>query len=63
VIGAHFNSAIQEMWPAKMTPRQRRHWRRLEMGKATERTKPEPTPEPEPEPKAEPEPPAEPKTT
>ncbi|HEY3747654.1 MAG TPA: YihY/virulence factor BrkB family protein [Pseudonocardiaceae bacterium] len=32
VIGAHFNSAIQEMWPAKMTSRQRR-WRRLEMYK------------------------------
>ncbi|HEX4726004.1 MAG TPA: YihY/virulence factor BrkB family protein [Pseudonocardiaceae bacterium] len=37
VIGAHFNSAIQEMWPAKMTPRQRRRWRRLEMDRAAER--------------------------
>jgi membrane protein len=33
VVGAHFNSAIQEMWPAKMTHRQRRRWRRLEMDK------------------------------
>jgi membrane protein len=37
VIGAHFNSAIQEIWPARMTPRQRRRWRRLEMDKAAER--------------------------
>lgn len=37
VIGAHFNSAIQEMWPAKMTQRQRRRWRRLEMDRASER--------------------------
>jgi membrane protein len=31
VIGAYFNAAIQEMYPAKMTRRQRRRWRRLEM--------------------------------
>jgi len=31
VIGAYFNAAIQEMWPARMTKRQRRRWRRLEM--------------------------------
>jgi len=31
VIGAYFNAAIQEMWPARMTRRQRRRWRRLEM--------------------------------
>jgi len=37
VIGAHFNSAIQEMWPAKMTSRQRRRWRKLEMDRAAER--------------------------
>ncbi len=37
VIGAHFNSAIQEIWPARMTPRQRRRWRRLEMDRAAER--------------------------
>jgi membrane protein len=37
VIGAHFNSAIQELWPARMTPRQRRRWRRLEMDRAAER--------------------------
>ncbi|WP_246245329.1 YihY/virulence factor BrkB family protein [Amycolatopsis pithecellobii] len=29
--GAHFNSAIQELWPAKMSRRQRRRWRRLEL--------------------------------
>ena len=29
--GAYFNSAIQELWPAKMTRRQRRKWRRLEL--------------------------------
>ena len=34
VIGAYFNAALQEMWPAKMTKRQRRRWRRLEMTKA-----------------------------
>ncbi len=34
VIGAYFNAAIQEMYPAKMTKRQRRRWRRLEMTKA-----------------------------
>ncbi|WP_040407457.1 YihY/virulence factor BrkB family protein [Amycolatopsis nigrescens] len=35
--GAYFNSAIQELWPAKMTRRQRRKWRRLEMERASER--------------------------
>ncbi|WP_459717299.1 YihY/virulence factor BrkB family protein [Actinophytocola sp. KF-1] len=34
VIGAYFNAAIQEMWPARMTRRQRRRWRRLEMTRA-----------------------------
>jgi len=34
VIGAYFNAAIQEMWPARMTRRQRRRWRRLEMDRA-----------------------------
>ena len=33
VIGAYFNAAMQEMWPARMTRRQRRKWRRLEMSK------------------------------
>jgi membrane protein len=54
VIGAHFNSAIQEMWPARMTPRQRRRWRRLEMDRAAERMrtpdKPDPPPQPAPKP-------------
>jgi membrane protein len=36
VAGAYFNSAIQELWPAKMTRRQRRKWRRLEMERASE---------------------------
>jgi membrane protein len=34
--GAYFNAAIQEMYPAKMTRRQRRRWRRLEMEHAAE---------------------------
>lgn len=29
--GAYFNSAIEELWPAKPTRRQRRKWRRLEL--------------------------------
>jgi membrane protein len=37
VTGAYFNSAIQELWPAKSTRRQRRKWRRLEMERASER--------------------------
>jgi membrane protein len=41
VIGAYFNSAIQDMWPAKMTKRQRRRWRRLEMERAAERMRAE----------------------
>ncbi|WP_116041113.1 YihY/virulence factor BrkB family protein [Amycolatopsis palatopharyngis] len=39
--GAYFNSAIQELWPAKMTRRQRRKWRRLEMERANERMRSE----------------------
>ncbi|GAB2749039.1 YihY/virulence factor BrkB family protein [Amycolatopsis magusensis] len=39
--GAYFNSAIQELWPAKMTRRQRRKWRRLEMERASERLRSE----------------------
>jgi membrane protein len=42
VIGAHFNSAIQEMWPARMTRRQRRNWRRLEMIRHAERHRADP---------------------
>lgn len=37
VSGAYFNSAIQELWPAKKTRRQRRKWRRLELERASER--------------------------
>jgi membrane protein len=39
--GAYFNSAIQDLWPAKMTRRQRRKWRRLEMERANERLRSE----------------------
>lgn len=41
VFGAYFNSAIQELWPAKATKRQRRKWRRLEMERANERIRAE----------------------
>ncbi len=34
VIGAYFNAAIQDMWPARMTRRGRRRWRRLELERA-----------------------------
>lgn len=37
IIGAHFNSTIQEMWPARKTRRERRRWRRLEMQRAAQR--------------------------
>ncbi|HEX3647357.1 MAG TPA: YhjD/YihY/BrkB family envelope integrity protein, partial [Pseudonocardiaceae bacterium] len=58
VIGAHFNSAIQEMWPAKFT-HARRRWRRLEAGKP-EQTEPRPEADDEPaEPQPGDEPPAE----
>jgi membrane protein len=43
-IGAYFNAAIQEMWPARMTRRQRRRWRRLEMTKRTETPTPPQSP-------------------
>jgi membrane protein len=37
VAGAQLNNAIEEMWPAHMTRRERRRWRRLEMERAAER--------------------------
>ncbi|WP_245777758.1 YihY/virulence factor BrkB family protein [Lentzea xinjiangensis] len=40
-LGAYFNSAIQEMWPARMTRRQRRRWRRLELERAATRLREE----------------------
>lgn len=46
VIGAYFNAAMQEMWPAKMTRRQRRRWRRLEMDRVAEQSRTEPTSKP-----------------
>jgi membrane protein len=50
VIGAYFNAAIQEMWPAKMTKRQRRRWRRLEMTKAASTRGETQTPKTQPQP-------------
>ena len=41
IIGAQFNNAIQEMWPASMTRRERRRWRRLEMQRAAQRLRTE----------------------
>jgi membrane protein len=38
IIGAEFNSAIQEMWPASMTRGERRRWRRLEMRRIAQRS-------------------------
>jgi membrane protein len=37
IIGAEFNSAIQELWPARMTRAERRRWRRLEMRRIAQR--------------------------
>lgn len=37
IIGAHFNSVIQEMWPAGMTRSQRRRWNRLELRRVAQR--------------------------
>jgi membrane protein len=61
VIGSYFNAAIQEMWPARMTRRQRRKWRRLEMNRVGRPAAPE-TPAPEPSAPAAP-PPASPSTS
>lgn len=47
VIGAYFNAAIQEMWPARMTRRQRRRWRRLEMTRAASESQSPPRQEPQ----------------
>lgn len=41
VFGAYFNAAIQELYPARMTRRQRRRWRRLEMEHAAEQIRAE----------------------
>jgi membrane protein len=37
ILGAQLNHAIEEVWPARMTRRERRRWRRLEMERAAER--------------------------
>ncbi|MCA1186093.1 MULTISPECIES: YihY/virulence factor BrkB family protein [unclassified Saccharopolyspora] len=41
IIGAQFNQALQELWPAKMTRRERRKWRRLEMRRAEQQLRTE----------------------
>jgi membrane protein len=41
ILGAQLNHAIEEMWPAHMTHRERRTWRRLEMERAAERLRAE----------------------
>ncbi|SDK39311.1 membrane protein [Actinopolyspora mzabensis] len=41
VSGAQFNNAIQRTWPAGMTRRERRRWRRLEMQRAAQRLRTE----------------------
>ena len=41
VFGAQLNNGIEEMWPAHMTRRERRRWRRLEMERAAERLRAE----------------------
>lgn len=35
--GAYFNSALEDLWPARPTKRQRRKWRRLVLERANER--------------------------
>jgi membrane protein len=41
ILGAQLNHAIEEAWPARMTQRERRRWRRLEMERAAERLRQE----------------------
>jgi membrane protein len=41
VLGAEFNNAIQEMWPAHQTRRERRRWRRLGMERYAAQTRAE----------------------
>ncbi|WP_019853530.1 YihY/virulence factor BrkB family protein [Actinopolyspora mortivallis] len=41
VSGAQFNNAIEQTWPAGMTRRERRRWRRLEMRRAAQRLRTE----------------------
>jgi membrane protein len=41
ILGAQLNHAIEEAWPAHMTHRERRRWRRLEMERAAERLRAE----------------------
>ncbi len=39
ILGAQFNNAINEMWPVRMTRRQRRRWRRLAMDRRAARAR------------------------
>lgn len=41
ILGAQFNNATQEMWPARMPGRERRRWRRLEMRRTAQRMRTE----------------------
>ncbi|HYZ10085.1 MAG TPA: YhjD/YihY/BrkB family envelope integrity protein [Pseudonocardiaceae bacterium] len=41
VLGAQFNNAILEMWPVRMTRRERRRWRRREMDRRAARARAE----------------------
>lgn len=45
VLGAQFNNAVQELHPARMTRRDRRRWRQLEMDRLTRRIAEEDTAE------------------
>ncbi|MGH3980058.1 MAG: YhjD/YihY/BrkB family envelope integrity protein [Pseudonocardiaceae bacterium] len=39
ILGAEFNHAIEVMWPTRMTRRERRRWRRLEMDRRSARAR------------------------
>ncbi|HEY0638738.1 MAG TPA: YihY/virulence factor BrkB family protein, partial [Pseudonocardiaceae bacterium] len=41
ILGAQLNNAIEEAWPAHMTKRERRRWRRLEMDRAAQKLREE----------------------
>jgi membrane protein len=41
ILGAQLNHSIEEMWPAQMTRRERRRWRRLEMERTAQRLRQE----------------------
>lgn len=41
ILGAQFNNATREMWPARMPGRERRRWQRLEMRRTAQRIRTE----------------------